>query len=152
MTDGSVAAALRASPVAGAIRRERLIVVLRRVAPQSRLIALVEELADAGARIFEITFDAPDAAEDLVACRASLGGEFLFGAGTIRSPDALEAAVVAGAEFAVSPLLDTAIPADALVGGIPFIPGALSPTEIDAAWRVGSTSGTVFPAPAVGLG
>jgi 2-dehydro-3-deoxyphosphogluconate aldolase / (4S)-4-hydroxy-2-oxoglutarate aldolase len=150
------AESLRASEAAAAIRRERLVVVLRRVTPRARLTSLVEELADAGVRAFEITFDAPEAASDLVACRdavAGSGGEpAVFGAGTLRSAAALEAALEAGADFGVSPSLDPAIVAAALGRGMPFVAGALTPTEIDAAWRAGSTFVKVFPASSVGPG
>ncbi len=146
--------ALRGGEVAAAIRRERLIVVLRRVAPQERLVAIVGELADAGVRVFEVTFDAPTAAADLIACRESLRGRVtdrvLLGAGTIRSTDALESAIEAGADFGVSPILDPEILAAALERGLPFVPGALTPTEIDAAWRAGATFVKVFPASSVG--
>jgi 2-dehydro-3-deoxyphosphogluconate aldolase/(4S)-4-hydroxy-2-oxoglutarate aldolase len=144
---------LRASAAAGAIRTRRLVVVLRRVSPRERLVALVEDLADAGARIFEITFDAPSASDDLVACRTALakrGDDFHFGAGTIRDVGALEAAADAGASFAVSPVLDPRVLESALALGVPFVPGALSPTEIDAAWRAGATFVKVFPASSVG--
>lgn len=144
---------LRASTVAGAIRTRRLVVILRRVSPRERLVALVEELADAGARIFEITFDAPSAADDLVACRTALatrGDEFLLGAGTIRGVESLRAASDSGASFAVSPVLDPAVLEAALGLGVPFVPGGLSPTEIDAAWRAGATFVKVFPASSVG--
>jgi 2-dehydro-3-deoxyphosphogluconate aldolase/(4S)-4-hydroxy-2-oxoglutarate aldolase len=150
------AESLRASDVAAAIRRERLVVVLRRVAPRTRLIALVEELADAGARVFEITFDAAEAGDDLFACRVALAGAsgepVLFGAGTIRSADSLEAAVASGADFGVSPTLDPSVLSAALDRGLPFVAGALTPTEIDAAWRAGSTFVKVFPASSVGPG
>jgi 2-dehydro-3-deoxyphosphogluconate aldolase / (4S)-4-hydroxy-2-oxoglutarate aldolase len=148
------AESLRASDVAAAIRQERLIVILRRVAPQARLIALVEELAVVGVRVFEITFDAPEAGADLVACRRALAGVDgtapRFGAGTIRSRDALEAAIASGADFGVSPSLDLATLAIALDRGLPFIAGALTPSEIDTAWRAGSTFVKVFPASSVG--
>ena len=148
------AQALRRSAVAAAIRRERLIVVLRRVAPQERLIALVHELADAGVRVFEVTFDAPTAADDLVASRTALRDRtadgILLGAGTIRSMDSLDAAIDAGADFGVSPILDSQVLDAALVRGLPFIPGAFSPTEIDAAWRAGATFVKLFPASSVG--
>ena len=146
MTDQRAVEALRSSEVADAIRRERLIVVLRRVAPQERLIALVRELADAGARVFEVTFDAPTAADDLVACRTALRDRtddgILLGAGTIRTKDSLDAAIVAGADFGVSPILDSHVLDAALGRGLPFIPGAFSPTEIDAAWRAGAARGS----------
>ena len=145
---------LRASPVADAIRARRLIVVLRRVSPQDRLISLVQELVAAGARIFEITFDGPSAAEDLAACRTALASTpddgILIGAGTVRTIEALEAASGVGADFAVSPVIDRDVLAAALRLGVPCIPGALSPTEIDAAWRAGATFVKVFPASSVG--
>jgi 2-dehydro-3-deoxyphosphogluconate aldolase/(4S)-4-hydroxy-2-oxoglutarate aldolase len=150
------AASLRTSDVAATIRRERLIVVLRRVAPRSRLVAIVEELAEVGVRVFEVTFDAPEATADLVACRDALFGRggppVLFGAGTLRSEAALEAALACGADFGVSPSLDRSILAAALERGLPFVAGALTPTEIDAAWRAGSTFVKVFPASSVGPG
>jgi 2-dehydro-3-deoxyphosphogluconate aldolase / (4S)-4-hydroxy-2-oxoglutarate aldolase len=143
--------ALRDSDVAAAIRRERLVVVLRRVEPQARLVALVEELVDAGVRVFEITFDSPSAAADLRACRSAIDRDgVLFGAGTIRSTDTLDAAIGVGADFGVSPLFDATVLAEALGRGLPFVPGALSPTEVDAAWRAGATFVKLFPASSVG--
>ena len=98
---------LRHGAAAEAIRRQRLIVILRRVGPVDRLVALIEELADAGARIFEVTFDEPAAGEGLKASAERLArrndGPFLVGAGTIRTGDQLRAATDAGAAFAVSP-------------------------------------------------
>jgi 2-dehydro-3-deoxyphosphogluconate aldolase/(4S)-4-hydroxy-2-oxoglutarate aldolase len=145
---------LRHGPVAEAIRRHRLVVVLRRVEPQSALLDLVAELADAGARVFEITFDAPSADADLVALRERLGartdGPFVLGAGTILRGEQLEAARRAGAEFAVAPLLDPDLVSSAVAEGLPFIPGAFTPTEVARAWAAGATFVKLFPASAVG--
>jgi 2-dehydro-3-deoxyphosphogluconate aldolase / (4S)-4-hydroxy-2-oxoglutarate aldolase len=145
---------LRLGPVAAAIRRHRLIVVLRRVAPQVALLDLVGELADAGARAFEITFDSPSAEADLAAVRGCLvgrsDGPFLVGAGTILRRGQLEAARRAGADFAVAPSLDVSLIDTAVSEGLPFIPGAFTPTEICAAWAAGATFVKLFPASAVG--
>jgi 2-dehydro-3-deoxyphosphogluconate aldolase / (4S)-4-hydroxy-2-oxoglutarate aldolase len=141
---------LRASSVAGAIRERRLIAVLRRIEPRGRLVALVEELIADGISIFEITFDAEDAPADLAAVRAHLGSAALVGAGTIRTSKQLRAAIDNGAAFGVSPVLDLEIVDAALAGGLPFVPGAYSPTEIDAAWRAGATFVKLFPASSLG--
>ena len=146
--------ALRNGPFAEAVRRHRLIVVLRRVAPQSALLSLVAELADAGVRAFEVTFDSSSAAADLAAVRARLtaraDGPFLVGAGTVLRRHDLEAARRAQADFAVSPLLDTSLVSTAVNEGLPFIPGAFTPTEIAAAWGAGAPFVKLFPASAVG--
>ncbi|HEX2765350.1 MAG TPA: bifunctional 4-hydroxy-2-oxoglutarate aldolase/2-dehydro-3-deoxy-phosphogluconate aldolase [Candidatus Limnocylindria bacterium] len=141
---------LRNGEVAARIRAHRLVVVLRRVEPRDRLLALVDELVEAGAGIFEITMDAPEAADDVRAVRRHLGDRALVGAGTILTPDELDAAREAGAAFGVSPLLDREIVLRAIAGGLPFVPGAMTPTEITAARDAGATFVKLFPASAVG--
>jgi 2-dehydro-3-deoxyphosphogluconate aldolase / (4S)-4-hydroxy-2-oxoglutarate aldolase len=140
----------RSSPVAVAIRACRLIVVLRRVTPRDRLLDLVEELADAGAGVFEVTLDRPGAADDLAAVGQSLDGRAWLGAGTVRTVQQVREAVGAGAAFGVAPVFDRAVLEAALDAGLPFIPGAYSPTEIDAAWRAGATFVKLFPASSLG--
>jgi 2-dehydro-3-deoxyphosphogluconate aldolase / (4S)-4-hydroxy-2-oxoglutarate aldolase len=145
---------LRSRVVATSIRTHRLIVVLRRVEPRDRLLSLVAELADAGVRAFEITMDAPAAADDLAATRRSLhersDGPFLVGAGTILGQDQLDGARRAEADFGVAPLLDVSLLRSAVEAGLPFIPGAMTPTEVAAAWAAGATFVKLFPASAVG--
>ena len=142
---------LRSGAVAIAIRRHRLIAVLRRVQPRRALLELVDELADAGVRIFEVTLDAPAGADDLAAVRSRLaGGGCLVGAGTILRTEQLDAARGAGADFAVAPLLDAGLLRSAVEGGLPFVPGAMTPTEVAAAWDAGATFVKLFPASAVG--
>lgn len=146
---------LREGPVAGAIRAHRLIVVLRRIEPREQLLALVDELAGAGVRTFEITLDAASGADDLSAVRARLSGRadgngFVIGAGTILRGDQLDAARAAGADFGVSPILDIELLRAATDMGFPFVPGAMTPSEIAAAWGGGATFVKLFPASAVG--
>jgi 2-dehydro-3-deoxyphosphogluconate aldolase/(4S)-4-hydroxy-2-oxoglutarate aldolase len=142
--------ALRASPLAADVRAHRLIVILRRVAPRDRLLDLVDELLDAGARIVEITWDAPTAADDLAAVAAAVGSKAIVGAGTLRSPGAVAAAHAAGAAFGVAPILDPEVLRAALDRDLPFIPGAYTPTEVDAAWRAGATFVKLFPGSSLG--
>ena len=145
---------LRDSEVATIIREARLVAILRRISPAAHLVALVRELANEGVRAFEITFDAPSAADDLVACRGALEADgqsrHLVGAGTIRTLVQLRSALAAGADFGVSPVLDDAVLRAALAAGLPFVPGAYSPTEADAAWRAGATFVKLFPASSLG--
>lgn len=145
---------LRDGDVARIIRRHRLIVVLRRVEPRARLLALADELAEAGVCAFEVTLDAASGADDLAALRTQLArradGPFLVGAGTVLEPGQLAEAVRAGADFVVAPILDLDLVRAALARGLPFIPGALTPTEIATAWSTGATFVKLFPASAVG--
>jgi 2-dehydro-3-deoxyphosphogluconate aldolase / (4S)-4-hydroxy-2-oxoglutarate aldolase len=141
----------RGGPVADAIRAARLIAVLRRVEPRERLLELVEQLVEDGVRVLEITMDAPSAGDDLAAVRDRLGGrDVIVGAGTVLRRGQLEDALAAGADFGVSPLLDAGMLEAALAAGLPFVPGAMSPTEVIMAWAGGATFVKLFPASAVG--
>lgn len=146
---------LRQGSVARAILAHRLIVVLRRIEPRQRLLILVDELADAGVRAFEITLDAASGADDLAAVRDRVSGRadgdgFVIGAGTILRREQLDAARAAGADFGVSPVLDIELLRAATDIGLPFVPGAMTPSEISRAWSAGATFVKLFPASAVG--
>jgi 2-dehydro-3-deoxyphosphogluconate aldolase/(4S)-4-hydroxy-2-oxoglutarate aldolase len=141
---------LRAGTVAQQIRRHRLIAVLRRVEPRDKLFALVDDLAEAGVRVFEITFDSPSAGADLGALRARLGSDFVIGAGTIMTTGQMFSAHNAGADFCVAPVLDTALLGISVDHALPFIPGGFTPTELRAAWSGGATFVKLFPASAAG--
>lgn len=146
--------ALRESSVATAIRTHRLIAILRRVEPRAALLALVDDLVDDGIQLLEITFDAAGAADDLRAVRAHLAergrAAVAVGAGTILGAAALDAAIEAGAAFAVSPITDPGLIEHSVGAGLPFLPGALSPTEVASAWAHGATFVKIFPAASVG--
>ncbi|HSL77818.1 MAG TPA: bifunctional 4-hydroxy-2-oxoglutarate aldolase/2-dehydro-3-deoxy-phosphogluconate aldolase [Candidatus Limnocylindrales bacterium] len=154
MPDPDAVAALRHAPVADQIRSRRLIAVLRRIEPRERLLGLVATLAQDGVRVFEITFDAPSAGDDLAAVRERLGAsgieKAVVGAGTILTAERLEDAVGRGAAFVVGPTLDVAIIERAVELRVPVIPGAYSPTEIALAWQAGATFVKVFPASSLG--
>ena len=154
MIHDSTALASRVSPVADAIRAHRLIAVLRRIAPREALLAIVDELAHAGVRVFEVTMDGDGAAADLAACRGALpldGPDRCFvGAGTVRTLEQLHAARDAGADFAVAPVLDLSIVDAAIAVALPFVPGAYTPTEADRAWRAGATFVKLFPGSSLG--
>lgn len=144
---------LRNSPVAVAIRRHRLVAVLRAVEPRGELLALVDDLADAGLRVFEVTLDIASGADDLRAVRERLrsrGGDAVVGAGTLTSVARLDAAIGAGADFGVAPIVDPELTRRAVAAGLPFVPAGMTPTEVSAAWEAGATFVKLFPASAVG--
>ncbi len=154
MPDDRAVTALRVSEVAQQIRSRRLIAVLRRIEPQARLLDLVDRLAADGVRVFEVTFDAPTAGDDIAAVRDRLAAigckDATVGAGTIRDRAGLDRALTSGAAFAVGPIVDVALIELAVDRGVPIIPGAYSPTEIALAWSSGATFVKVFPASSLG--
>lgn len=123
------------------ILAERLVAVLRGV---EGVDAAVDTLAAAGVGVVEITLDSPDALTALG--RARSRGDVTVLAGTVRSVEDVEAAVGAGAEGCVAPAFSGAVVARCLQLGVPVVPGALTPTEIEAAWRAGAALVKLFPA------
>ena len=126
------------------IRRERLVAILRRV---DDVDAQVAALAAVGVGVVEITLDSEDALGAIERARGR--GDVTVIAGTVRRADQVDAAVTAGAEAIVSPGFVAAVVERARELGVAAIPGALTPTEIEAAWAAGAALVKLFPA---GLG
>ncbi len=113
---------------------------------------VAEALAAGGVGAFEITLNEPLAialrAIEAVAAAAPAG--LAIGAGTVLTIEAAKAALDAGATFLVMPHSDPELVAWATSRGVPTFPGAMTPTEILAAWRAGASAVKLFPASAVG--
>lgn len=101
----------------------------------------------------EVTFTVPDAAE-LIAALAkdprATDGTTLLGAGTVLSAQQAEAAIAAGAAFLVSPAFVAAVADVAAAAGVPYVPGAFTPTEVLAAAQRGASVVKLFPASVLG--
>jgi 2-dehydro-3-deoxyphosphogluconate aldolase/(4S)-4-hydroxy-2-oxoglutarate aldolase len=123
------------------IRAARLVAILRRAAEAD---AEVARLAVGGVRVVEITLDSDDALGAIERARAR--GDVTVLAGTVREPAQVDAAVSAGAEGIVAPSLSLAVLERAAALGAPSIPGALTPTEVETAWRAGAALVKLFPA------
>ena len=123
------------------IRPARLVAILRHTADVD---AQVARLAAAGVRVVEITLDSDDALGAIERARGR--GDVTVLAGTAREPAQVDAAVSAGAEAIVAPSLSAAVLERAAALGVPAIPGALTPTEIETAWRAGAALVKLFPA------
>jgi 2-dehydro-3-deoxyphosphogluconate aldolase/(4S)-4-hydroxy-2-oxoglutarate aldolase len=127
------------------IRSERLVAILRRV---DDIDARVAALADAGVGVIEITLDDPNALGAIE--RARRRGDVTVLAGTVRRAEQVDAAVAAGAEAVVGPAFVAAVVERAAELGVPAIPGAFTPTEVEAAWAAGAALVKLFPAGTVG--
>jgi 2-dehydro-3-deoxyphosphogluconate aldolase/(4S)-4-hydroxy-2-oxoglutarate aldolase len=132
----------------GQLRTAGIVAVIR--APSAdAAVAMSHALVRGGVTGIEITFSTPDAAAAIARARAELP-DALVGAGTVLAMTELEAACAAGASFLVSPHLDEKLVAAAKDRGVPFLPGALTPTEVVRAWQSGATCVKLFPGSAVG--
>lgn len=96
--------------------------------------------------------DGPDAEEQITGLREHLGDDVLVGAGTVTTLERFSRSVACGAQFIVSPAFDAEIVDMARDADLPVVPGALTPTEVLAAWRGGATVVKLFPVGPLGPG
>lgn len=141
-TTPAVRAAIARSPVIGVVRTD-----------SSRLAReQAERMIDAGLELIEITFTVPDAVDltaDLLARRSGDGPPWV-GMGSATDRRRAERAVAVGADFVVSPNVSRPVAEVVRAAGRFLILGALTPTEIVEASRVGADLVKVYPLPAVG--
>ena len=130
--------------------REVGIVPVVRASSADEAFAAVEAIRAGGIPILEITLTVPGAVQIIAALTKRLGDEALIGAGTVLDVETAQECIDAGAKFIVSPALD--VPTIELCRRVvvPIFAGALTPTEIVTAWKVGANAVKVFPANAVG--
>jgi len=126
------------------IREVGLIPIVRTPSTDDAFRA-AEAILSAGIGIAEITMTVPDALRVLERVAKRFGDQVLLGAGTILDGKSCEAAIAAGAEFIVSPSFQFDVIEAAKRLNKACIPGALSPTEVVAAWRAGADMVKIFP-------
>lgn len=128
---------------------EKAVAVLRADEPSS-LAHIAEALLDGGISAIEVTMTVPGALGAIEAVRKAVGEAGIVGVGSVLgAEDALDA-VLAGAEFVVSPTFKRGIVDTAHRQDVPALPGALTPTEIQAAHEAGADVVKVFPASTMG--
>lgn len=131
------------------IREAGVIPIVRAASPDDALRA-VDAVVEGGIRIAEITMTVPNALRVLQRLVDTHGERVLLGAGTILDGESCRAALEAGAQFIVTPGLDVKVIEMAKRHSKVVMPGALSPTEILAAWQAGADMVKVFPIGPVG--
>src|SRR5215475_7605017 len=114
------------------------IVAVVRSQSSEMLVKVVQALADGGVTAAEITFTVPDAVEVIRQVRREVGNALVLGAGTVLDPETARAALLAGAEYIVSPTLDFDVIRLCHRYDKAVMPGAFTPTEILAAWEAGA--------------
>jgi 2-dehydro-3-deoxyphosphogluconate aldolase/(4S)-4-hydroxy-2-oxoglutarate aldolase len=126
-----------------------IVPVIRTATPDLAARAARAVLAG-GISVFEITMTVPDAPAVIRALVKELGDQAVVGAGTVLNAAAAHQCVDAGAAFIVSPGFDPDTVTEAHARGVPAMPGALTPTEVIAAWTHGADLVKIFPVSAVG--
>jgi 2-dehydro-3-deoxyphosphogluconate aldolase/(4S)-4-hydroxy-2-oxoglutarate aldolase len=131
------------------IREVGLVPIVRAASPEDALRA-AEAIIEGGIGIAEITMTVPNAIQVMEEVAKKFGDKVLLGAGTILDPETCRAALLAGADFIVTPALNVHVVEMARRYSKPCMPGALTPTEVVAAWQAGADIVKIFPCGPVG--
>ena len=126
------------------------VVAVIRAQTRDQLLDIAEALVKGGVVAIEVTMSTPKAIEGIEKLVDVLGAKAVIGVGTVLNAAIGAAAIAAGAEFVVSPVLDTSIIEMTRKLGKVSIPGAFTPSEILTAWSAGADIVKVFPATTMG--
>jgi 2-dehydro-3-deoxyphosphogluconate aldolase/(4S)-4-hydroxy-2-oxoglutarate aldolase len=105
---------------------------------------------DAGIGCVEYTTSMPGALDLVREGAASLPKDLLLGAGTVLDGKTVDLAVKAGAQFIASPGISAEMVQACKAQGVVSVVGAITPTEVMEALRLGADVIKVFPATSVG--
>ncbi len=126
------------------------VIAILRVKTSENLVSVASALAEGGITAIEVTMTTPDALRVITDVSAKLGGQVLMGVGTVLDPETCRAAILAGAEFVVTPVTKSEVIRLANRYGKPIISGAFTPTEALHGYELGADFIKLFPSNLVG--
>jgi len=134
--------------------RERIvqigIVPVVRASSSAEARMAAEAVCKGGIPVVEITMTVPGAVEVIRELAKHASSELLVGAGTVLNPEQAQRCLDAGAQFLVSPGFNPQTVALAAAEKKLIMAGALTPTEVIAAWESGADFVKIFPCGTVG--
>jgi 2-dehydro-3-deoxyphosphogluconate aldolase/(4S)-4-hydroxy-2-oxoglutarate aldolase len=126
------------------------VVAIIRANNSAELIDAAAAIKAGGVDVIEVTMTTPNALRVITDVANRYGNEVLVGVGSVLDAETARAAMLAGAEFVVSPVVKPDIIEICNRYSKVVMPGAFTPTEILSAWEAGADYVKVFPASSVG--
>jgi len=125
---------------------EHKIVAIIRGANSADVLKIAEALYEGGVRILEITMNSSKPLAVIEQVSDQLGEKMIVGAGTVLDPETAREAILVGAKFILSPIVNIETIKMSKTYGVVNIPGAHTATEIVYAYQNGGDIIKVFPA------
>jgi 2-dehydro-3-deoxyphosphogluconate aldolase/(4S)-4-hydroxy-2-oxoglutarate aldolase len=135
-----------------AIRACRIIAIVRvPLLDRESVMGITETLVRAGIRALEFPLTMPNALEAVSAAREVAGPSAIVGAGTVLAEAEVEQAAAAGAQFIVSPDVNSRVIQATRQREMLSMPGAFTATEVCQAIQAGAHMVKLFPAGPAGV-
>lgn len=127
----------------------RMVAIVRAGTPDAAL-QMAEACIAGGITALEVAFTTPDTVGVIKTLRERHGANVMLGAGTVLDPETARHAILAGAQFIISPSVNVETIKIAQRYQVLAMPGAMTPTEIGLALDAGADIIKVFPAEVFG--
>ncbi len=138
------------------VEKEKIITIVRGL-KKEQLIPMAEAMYEGGIRLLEITYDAKgvvsdeDTAKNIEMLSSHFDGRMYIGAGTVITEKQVELTQKAGGKFIISPDTYDRVINKTRDLELVSMPGALTPSEIQAAHRAGADFIKLFPITSLGI-
>jgi 2-dehydro-3-deoxyphosphogluconate aldolase / (4S)-4-hydroxy-2-oxoglutarate aldolase len=126
------------------------IVAVIRADSSDDLLEVAQALKKGGVTAMEVTMTTPNAIEVIKQVTEKFGDEILMGVGTVLDAETCRHAILAGAEFVVTPIIRKDVIELCRRYARPVMIGAYTPTEMQTAWEAGADFVKLFPADGLG--
>jgi 2-dehydro-3-deoxyphosphogluconate aldolase/(4S)-4-hydroxy-2-oxoglutarate aldolase len=126
------------------------VIAVIRADSSAQLMNVADALVKGGAPTMEVTMTTPNALQVISDVRAKFGDAICMGVGTVLDTETARAAILAGAEYVVTPTLNIEVIKLCRRYAKPIIAGAYTPTEALTAWEAGADFIKIFPADQLG--
>ena len=131
------------------LERNGIVAVLRHARIQT-IVPIAQTLKEAGVTVLEVTMETPMALRIIEKLCIEFADHMTIGAGTVLDAETARAAILAGAQFVVSPTVNIETIRTVKRYGVLCMPGAMTPSEILTAYEFGADIVKVFPANVLG--
>ena len=122
------------------------VIAIMRTKSSDQLIQAADAIHAGGVKVIEVTMTTPGAMKVIEEATSKYRQDVLFGAGTVLDAETARAAILAGAEYIVSPTLNLEMIALCNRYDVPVVPGCYTPSEMLSAWEAGADLVKLFPA------
>ena len=135
----------------------KIVAIVRGIEPE-KCLKVAEALYEGGIRMNEITYDQKnpagwaETAQTIGKLVKAMEGKMLIGAGTVTTVELVELTHKAGGLFIISPNTNTDVIRRTRELGMVSMPGALTPTDVVAAYEAGADIVKLFPISTFGPG
>ncbi len=127
-----------------AIKTLGVVAVIR--GPSAELtVKMVDALVAGGITGIEVTYSTPNAEQVVSELAKKYGEKIILGMGTLTDPEQAKSAKAAGAGYLVSPICEPGLVNAMVASGLTVMAGALTPTEVFQAHKLGADVVKIFP-------